>query len=125
MASMHGLTMRLRQFPRFSGLLVAMLLVSGCVGGGDDDGQTTLNWDAPLTRVDGSKLYPGEIQGYRVYYRRPGEAGFRVHAINDASKTEWQPTHHLPAGDYVFAVSTMDTSGLESARSETLRVTIP
>lgn len=124
MAAMLGVTIRLNPFFRTSGLLVATLLVAGCMGGNNDDDQTTLDWDAPLTRVDGSKLYPGEIQGYRVYYRRPDESDFRVHTIDEANTTQWQP-NTLPTGDYLFAVSTVDTTGLESARSETLRVTIP
>lgn len=124
MASMLGLTIRVPPFIRILCLLTAMMLVAGCIEGSDDRGQTTIDWSAPLTRVDGSKLYPGEIQGYRVYYRHPDESDFRVHTLNDAGTTQWQPGH-LPTGDYLFAVSTVDTSGLESARSETLRITIP
>ena len=120
---MLGLTIRFFPFFRTSGLLMAIMLVAGCMGGGNS-GETTLDWDAPLTRVDGSKLYPGEIQGYRVYYRQPDDVEFRVHTIDEASTTRWQPDS-LPSGEYLFAVSTLDTSGLESARSETLRVTIP
>lgn len=121
---MHGLTKKRYLFFRTSFLLMATLVVAGCIGDSDTGDQTTLDWDAPLTRVDGSKLYPGEIQGYRIYYRRPEDSDFRVHTIDEASITQWQPTT-LRTGDYVFAVSTVDTTGLESARSETLRVTIP
>ncbi|MGM0450907.1 MAG: hypothetical protein ACQERE_08770 [Pseudomonadota bacterium] len=132
MASMHGLTTTYHLSLRASCLLMAALLVAGCMGGGGSagsagrasGGQTKLDWKAPLTRVDGSKLYPGQIRGYRVYYRRPNESDFRVQTIDDADTTEWQP-NNLPAGEYLFAVSTVDTSGLESPRSETLRVTIP
>ncbi|MFO7787686.1 MAG: fibronectin type III domain-containing protein [Halospina sp.] len=104
--------------------LIAVLLVSGCVSSGGNTSTFTLDWDAPLTRVDGSKLYPGEIDGYRIYYRQSGEPDFNVREIEDAGTTRWRPSG-LPSGDYQFAVSTVATSGLESPRSETLRVTIP
>ena len=115
MASMSGFRLRLHQ-------LIPLLLISGCVSSGDNT--VTLNWDAPLTRVDGSKLYPGEIQEYRVYYRQPGERDFDVRVIEGTGATQWRPSG-LTSGEYLFAVSTVDTSGLESPRSETLRVTIP
>lgn len=109
-----------------TGLLFFGGLVSGCMPANDNstDDAVTLHWDAPLTRVDGSKLYPGEIREYRVYYRNPGDSGFEIEVIEEAGTTQWQPSD-LPAGNYRFAVSTVDTSGLESARSETLSVTIP
>ena len=117
MASMFGFRLKLHR-------LLAVLLISGCVSSGGDTSTVTLDWKAPLTRVDGSKLYPGEIDGYRIYYRQSGDPDFDVRVIEDANTTRWQPSG-LASGDYQFAVSTVDTSGLESARSETLRVTIP
>jgi len=99
-----------------------MMMLSAC--NSDGDSTPTLNWDAPLTRVNGSKLFPGEIDSYRVYYRRQDENGFRVRTIDSAGQTSWTP-NALKDGTYVFAVATVDTAGLESPRSETLRVTIP
>ncbi|PAU82383.1 hypothetical protein CK501_04370 [Halovibrio salipaludis] len=117
MASMFGFRLRLYA-------LIPVFLISGCVSSSDEDNTVTLGWEAPLTRIDGSKLYPGEIEGYRVYYRQSGDPDFDVQVIEQAGTTQWQPSQ-LPSGEYQFAVSTLDTSGLESPRSETLRVTIP
>ncbi|WP_417546880.1 fibronectin type III domain-containing protein [Marinobacter segnicrescens] len=80
-----------------------------------------LHWDSPLTREDGSKLYPGEISGYRIYYRLRHEDGFR------ALKLEGPDAHslaldHFNPGAYEFAVSTLDINGMESRRSEPVTV---
>lgn len=115
-------------YPFLTGLAAITLAtaMTGCNEELDDTaGQTpTLNWDAPMNRADGTKLYPGEIQGYRVYYRRTEESGFDTYFIDSPNQTSWTPTP-LGSGTYRFAVSTIDTAGLESPRSETLRVTIP
>lgn len=104
--------------------MAPLMLLSACISSGEATGTPTLNWGAPLTRVDGSKLYPGEIDGYRVYYRQDEESVFRSHRIDSPNETTWTPTT-LESGTYTFAVSTVDTTGLESPRSETLRITIP
>ncbi len=83
----------------------------------------TLVWRAPLTRVDGSKLFPGEISGYRLYFRKRGDQRFTHRKVDDASRTRWVLEGFNP-GHYEFAVSTLDTTGLESPRSETLRINI-
>lgn len=114
-----------------TGLALMALMASATAGCNEEledaAGQTpTLNWNAPMNRVDGTKLYPGEIEGYRIYYRRSqaSNSGFQSHFIESPSQTSWTPTP-LEGGTYNFAVSTVDTTGLESPRSETLRVTIP
>ena len=106
-------------------LLVLLATTAGCIDQGEETSDTpTLSWDAPMNRVDGSKLYPGEIAGYRIYYRRPDESRFNSYFVDAPNQTSWTPTR-LTSGKYRFAVSTVDTTGLESPRSETLRVTIP
>jgi hypothetical protein len=76
-----------------------------------------LSWSAPMTREDGSKLYPGEIRGYRIYYKKPNERKFRSIDINDGSLTSYQ-LGRFKAGIYEFSVTTLDTKGLESRRSQ-------
>ena len=106
-------------------LSVFLMAAAGCTDeSGDASNTPTLSWDAPMNRVDGSKLYPGEIEGYRIYYRRPEAPRFNSFFIKSPTQTSWTPTR-LTSGEYSFAVSTVDTTGLESPRSETLRVTIP
>lgn len=81
----------------------------------------TLQWDSPLTRVDGSKLYPGEISGYRVYYRLRHQEEFESLVI-DGPDTDSLTLDDFEPGAYEFAVSTLDVDGLESRRSDPVAV---
>ncbi|SFR82902.1 hypothetical protein SAMN05216203_3349 [Marinobacter daqiaonensis] len=75
-----------------------------------------LQWESPLTREDGSKLFPGEISGYRVYFRLRHQEEFRSLELDgpDANSLELDD---FDPGAYEFSVSTLDTNGLESRRS--------
>ena len=88
-----------------------------------------LSWTAPDTRVDGTPLTVEEIKEYRVYYtidgQTPGEGVPIVVSGTSASETvtlELSPR----ATPYVvsFSITTVDTGGLESARSETVSKTL-
>ncbi|MGP4842851.1 fibronectin type III domain-containing protein [Marinobacter sp. 1Y8] len=83
----------------------------------------SLSWVAPATRADGSKLYTGEIKGYRVYYKLRHEDSYQVIQLTDATKTQLRLAD-FKAGAYEFAVTTMDTDGLESPRSKAVSVNI-
>lgn len=76
----------------------------------------TLQWDSPLTREDGSKLYPGEISGYKVYFRLRHQERFQTIVLEgpDANRLKLDD---FDIGAYEFAVSTLDSAGLESRRS--------
>ncbi|WP_328188765.1 fibronectin type III domain-containing protein [Marinobacter sp. OP 3.4] len=81
----------------------------------------TLQWDGPLTREDGSKLYPGEIRGYRVYYRLRHQDEFDSLVVEGPDANSLLLDDFKP-GAYEFAVSTLDSNGLESQRSEPVPV---
>ena len=81
----------------------------------------TLQWDGPLTREDGSKLYPGEIRGYRVYYRLRHQDEFNSLVVEGPDANSLLLDDFKP-GAYEFAVSTLDSNGLESQRSEPVPV---
>lgn len=83
----------------------------------------TLRWNAPLSRANGDKLYPGEIAGYRLYYRSDNDARPRVIEIDESSRTSHTLSDFRP-GDYYFSITTQDVKGLESARSEEITVSI-
>ena len=83
----------------------------------------TLQWDSPLTRVDGSKLYPGEISGYRVYYRLRHKEQFKSLVIEGPDADSLELKNFKP-GAYEFAVSTLDVDGLESRRSDPVSVNL-
>lgn len=81
----------------------------------------TLQWDSPLTREDGSKLFPGEISGYKVYFRLRHQKRFRTIELEgpDANRLKLDD---FETGAYEFSVSTLDSEGLESLRSEPVPV---
>ncbi|MBL1273129.1 MAG: hypothetical protein ACI92B_001934 [Marinobacter maritimus] len=80
-----------------------------------------LSWSAPQTREDGSALKPGQIAGFRIYYRLRHEDRFNVIPINNPERTS-QPLTSLPPGAYEFAITTIDAQGLESRRSPAVMV---
>lgn len=82
-----------------------------------------LSWQPPLTREDGSSLYPGEIQGYRIYFKKTHHSHFQSIPLKDASKTTLVLDGFSP-GVYHFSISTIDTNGLESRRSTMVRVNV-
>lgn len=81
----------------------------------------TLRWNSPMTRVDGSKLYPGEISGYRIYFRLRHQSEFQSLVV-EGPDADALVLDNFASGAYEFAVSTLDTEGLESRRSEPVSV---
>lgn len=83
-----------------------------------------LTWDAPLSREDGSSLYPGEIDGYRIHYKLTrDEDKFQTIRLEDPMNTS-MPLNEFPSGQYHFAISTIDINGLESRRSAAIQVDV-
>lgn len=82
----------------------------------------SLVWSAPVTRTDGSKLFPGEIDHFKIYFR-PAQSSksFQVIAIDADAPTEFVLSKVLP-GQYIFGITTVDTDGLESALSPLVQV---
>jgi hypothetical protein len=86
-------------------------------GGGTASGTTTgvmtLQWTAPVARADGTPLSLSEIAGYRVYYGpSPGNYPNAVNITNGSLQSAI--LKGVPVGTYYVAMSTYDTSGLES-----------
>lgn len=108
------------------GLLMVTLVVTGCsasqgLGGAKD--ATRLTWSPPAARDDGSSLEQSDIEGYRVYYKQDREGRFQRIDIDDPLTTSLS-LDRFPPGNYQFEISTVDTDGLESQRSETIHVTV-
>lgn len=80
-----------------------------------------LSWTAPLTREDGSALAPGQIAGFRIYYRLRHQENYEVIRIESPSTTRLSLAEMAP-GAYEFAITTVDTEGLESRRSTPVTV---
>lgn len=88
-----------------------------------DDGSTIhLSWDYPLERTDGSELEVFEIESFRVYQLDGnGDVG-AVHVV-DGLETEYD-IPGLEDGEYRFAVTVVDTDGLESDYSQVVTVSV-
>lgn len=85
--------------------------------------QKQLTWDPPMKREDGSSLYPGEIQGYRIHVGVDKANNAKSLGLAKVSENSVIVNGMLP-GVYEFAVSAVDTDGLESRRSESVRVVV-
>lgn len=91
-------------------------------GTADSSAPSRLSWAAPLTREDGSKLYPGEIAHYRIYYRSGDQDTLATLELPD-SKTSLELGQFEP-GVYEFSVTAVDVNGLESRRSGAVEVAV-
>jgi len=110
------------------GAVVALGLTAGCAPDGPgneipthpgDTYSVTLEWDAPTTDAVGRPLE--DLSGYRLYHRRvDADAGSET-MIELGSETR-ATVSGLPAGDYLFAVTALDTLGNESELSDPLPV---
>jgi hypothetical protein len=84
-----------------------------------------MTWQAPLTRVNGESLAMGEIDKYVVRYgteESVEEMSYEV-IVDDGQTMEYEVAG-LGEGTWYFAIRTEDTSGLQSAWSESVSKTI-
>ena len=80
-----------------------------------------LRWTAPLTREDGSSLALGDIAEYKVYYRLRHQEDYEIIHI-ESPETTRLPLAEMAPGAYEFAITTVDSEGLESRRSTPVTV---
>jgi len=85
-----------------------------------------LSWSAPATRADGSPLAANQLAGYRIYYTAtdtPANADTML-PVSGGATTSLKV--NLPsAGEYSFAITALDQSGLESSLSAPVSVSVP
>ncbi len=112
------------------GVLLVSAFAMGCTPEGPGDGipthpsdtySVTLEWDAPTTDAVGRPLE--DLQGYRLYYRETESAAGAETMIELGAETG-VTVSGLPAGDYLFAVTALDTLGNESDLSNPLPVQV-
>jgi hypothetical protein len=77
-------------------------------------GAATLSWTAPTRNTDGSALT--NLSGYRIYYGTSSSALTKTISINSVGITTYMVSDLSPA-TYYFAISALNSSGAESARS--------
>jgi len=111
---------------RFAAFLIVGLMVT--LAAHADPSPSELSWVAPDTREDGSPLSPDEIKEYRVYYTVDGQTpgdNYPV-VVSGTAQSETVTLELMPrAAPYVvgFAITTVDTDGVESVRSDVVSKT--
>ncbi|MFE8071304.1 fibronectin type III domain-containing protein [Marinobacteraceae bacterium S3BR75-40.1] len=81
-----------------------------------------LSWSPPLTREDGSKLYPSEIEKYRIYYRDLDQQQYQTLEVPEGTNSV--RLSQFGPGMYEFSITAVDISGLESQRSQSIQVEV-
>ena len=78
---------------------------------------TTVSWNAPALRVNGTAISFGEIAGYKIYYGTL--IGNYPYVINvaDRAATTYQLSGLAPNTTYYVVVRPYDTAGREGANS--------
>jgi len=109
---------------------IAMMLLLTSFGAFAAPAVSTLSWDAPTTRVDGTPLQATQIEEFRVYHGidigpDPLAIGPEYTAVSGENATDITIELVPRADPYVisFAITTVDRDGLESALSETVSKT--
>jgi len=105
---------------------IVIVLVAACSGG--DGGAAgadgaALTWKAPVVREDGTDLPLIQIAGYRIYYGVEAGKYLSNIDVDDGLATAGQLTN-IPSGTYYIVMTTIDISGLESAFSPEVKVTL-
>lgn len=118
---------RLARFAKAAGVFLWMFCIATGCGGGSSNatggGNTinvtaTISWAAPTSNADGSALNPGDVAGYRIYYRTDGGA-YSIPVTAAGAATSYTVTlMGVPAGRYFFAVTAYDIDGNESDYSQ-------
>src|SRR5262245_27157385 len=73
-------------------------------------GSTTINWTAPTTNTDGSRIT--NLAGYRVLFGTSRSALNQSQAVNSATATS-ATIGSLTAGTWYFAVRSVNSAGTE------------
>jgi hypothetical protein len=84
-------------------------------------GTATLSWTPPTQRTDDTPL--SDLAGYRIYYGNAQDTYSELIAVNSVGVTTYV-VENLGPGTWYFAVSAVDSSGVESALSTAATKTI-
>ncbi|WP_435105009.1 fibronectin type III domain-containing protein [Arhodomonas sp. AD133] len=91
---------------------------------GDATGSLTVDWTAPSKRADGEPLDMSEIGGYRIHYGTSSGSRDTMVEVANAYTTSYT-IDGLASQTCYIAVTTYDTQGVASARSEVHSATLP
>jgi hypothetical protein len=87
-------------------------------------GSVRFAWIPPSSRSDGSAFALSQLLGFHIYYGADQNSLRLVKKIQDPTATNFTMTG-LPSGKHFFAITALDTAGLESARSAVLARSVP
>jgi hypothetical protein len=80
-------------------------------------GTATLSWNPPTENTDGTALL--DLAGYRIYYGRNEGQLNRTIVINNPGLTRYV-VENLAQANWYFAMTSVNTDGVESRRSSTV-----
>ena len=107
-------------------LSLIITIFAGCGGVADigaptnATGSVSLAWDAPTQNLNGTPIT--NLSGFNVYYGTASRT--YTHMINVRNVTSYT-VNSLPSATYYFAITTYDSSGIESDYSDEISLTIP
>jgi hypothetical protein len=84
-------------------------------------GSATLSWNPPTENNDGSSLT--DLSGYRIYYGRNASSPAQTIVVNNPGLTRYVVENLSPAKWY-FTMTSVNASGVESARAPMVSKTI-
>jgi hypothetical protein len=84
-------------------------------------GQVTLSWQPPAQNDDGTALT--DLAGYRIYYGRSERDLTRVVDVNNAGLTRYV-IDSLSQAEWFFVMTSVNSQGVESARTQAISKTI-
>jgi hypothetical protein len=85
-------------------------------------GSATLNWSIPTSRTDGTAL--SNLAGFHIYYgTTPDSYPTAITVANPSVST--YVVSNIPSGTYYFVATAYDASGVESAYTNAVSITIP
>jgi hypothetical protein len=84
-------------------------------------GAATLSWNPPIENTDGTALM--DLAGYRIYYGRSQDQLTRSVVIDNPGLTRYV-IENLAQANWFFAMTSVNSDGVESRRSPTVSKTI-
>ena len=94
-------------------------MIAGIAVNVPDSLSVLVAWNPPTERADGAELATEEIDSYRVFLSDGGDYQFVVE-----TEVAEAVINGLSAGEYSFVVTTMDSRGVESVRSDPVNIII-
>ncbi len=101
-----------------NGTAVIGLSGTGASAGGSGSHQVTLNWDAPSSSSD-------PVVGYDVYRATGGSSTYQLLNSSADAQTTYVDTAVQASATYVYYVTSVDSSGVQSTSSNQVTATIP